>query len=126
MRKHFVDLSGRIAGTYTIVKLVTKAGAKGHRFLCRCNICGREKVRYGGSLIRKGKVITKGCRCCSRVKGEFHGWEKERSIWKDMVERCHKKTDQGYKYYGARGIKVCERWKKDFWAFTKDIGKIPA
>lgn len=28
-----------------------------------------------------------------------------------MMDRCYRKTAKNYKYYGARGIEVCEEWK---------------
>lgn len=30
--------------------------------------------------------------------------------WRTMVRRCYKLNDKDYKNYGARGIKVCDRW----------------
>lgn len=44
--------------------------------------------------------------------------------WKEMVARCHRPTHKNYRYYGARGIKVCERWRK-FANFFADMGKRP-
>jgi hypothetical protein len=38
-----------------------------------------------------------------------------------MIARCMKPTNPHYKYYGARGIKVCERWLK-FENFVEDMG----
>ena len=31
-----------------------------------------------------------------------------------MIYRCENPKYQAYKYYGAKGIKVCEEWKKDY------------
>lgn len=31
--------------------------------------------------------------------------------WWGMIRRCEEPTAKGYCYYGARGIRVCERWK---------------
>lgn len=37
--------------------------------------------------------------------------------WTDMKGRCLNKNNVNYKYYGERGITVCEEWKNDFMAF---------
>ena len=50
---------------------------------------------------------------------------KEYKTWDCMKERCYNKKHDSYKYYGGRGIKVCDRWKNNFLAFYKDMGKRP-
>jgi hypothetical protein len=42
-----------------------------------------------------------------------------------MKNRCYSKTSDSYKYYGARGISVCDRWLEDFWNFVEDVGERP-
>lgn len=44
--------------------------------------------------------------------------------WKSMMQRCHQPNATNYKYYGAVGITVCERWH-DFSAFRSDMGECP-
>ena len=34
-----------------------------------------------------------------------------------MKYRCYNTNSKDYKYYGGRGIKVCDEWKNDFIAF---------
>ena len=46
-------------------------------------------------------------------------------IWDAMIRRCHKETAKEYKNYGARGIKVCDRWRQSFVAFLVDMGSRP-
>jgi hypothetical protein len=41
--------------------------------------------------------------------------------WREMRNRCRNKRHKDYPYYGARGIKVCERWMK-FENFVADMG----
>jgi hypothetical protein len=36
-----------------------------------------------------------------------------------MKQRCHNPNQRTYKYYGARGIKVCDEWFHDYEAFRK-------
>lgn len=49
---------------------------------------------------------------------EYHAWE-------DMCSRCGNPNSISYKNYGARGIAVCERWRKNFAAFFDDLGPKP-
>lgn len=44
--------------------------------------------------------------------------------WSNMIERCSRVTHKDYCNYGARGIYVCERWKK-FENFYADMGDRP-
>lgn len=43
-----------------------------------------------------------------------------------MNRRCHTPTSQAYRYYGARGVVVCEQWRHDFAAFIAYIGPKPS
>lgn len=45
--------------------------------------------------------------------------------WKNIRQRCHNINHRDYHKYGARGIKVCERWRNSFEEFCKDIGNPP-
>lgn len=44
--------------------------------------------------------------------------------WSDMLRRCSSPKSSSYVNYGARGIKVCERWH-DFRNFLHDMGVRP-
>lgn len=41
--------------------------------------------------------------------------------WVFMICRCHNPADRHYKWYGARGIRVCDRWRYNFNNYYKDI-----
>ena len=32
------------------------------------------------------------------------------NIWEGMKQRCYNSNVKAYKYYGAKDIKVCEKW----------------
>ena len=36
------------------------------------------------------------------------------SIWRNMKIRCYLAKSTSYKYYGGRGISVCEEWRNSF------------
>mgnify|MGYP003439295674 CR=1 FL=1 len=66
-----------------------------------------------------------------RAEGKSYGntrhgksGEKIYKIWGAMKERCYDKSRWSYKWYGGRGIKVCERWMK-FENFYADMGDRP-
>ena len=42
-----------------------------------------------------------------------------------MKTRCYDKNSGNYRWWGSRGIKVCERWLESFWNFVKDMGDRP-
>jgi hypothetical protein len=51
---------------------------------------------------------------------------KEYKIWQGMKQRCYNKKHKSYKYYGGRGIMVCDRWLNSFKFFLRDMGKRPS
>ena len=44
--------------------------------------------------------------------------------WRCMRERCSLPSHEQYQHYGARGIRVCERWQT-FDLFVADLGSRP-
>lgn len=46
------------------------------------------------------------------------------SSWANMKTRVYNKNREGYKNYGGRGIKICNRWS-DFGSFLADMGEKP-
>ena len=44
--------------------------------------------------------------------------------WRQMNTRCNNSSAPNYIWYGARGIRVCERWNS-FQHFLEDMGEPP-
>lgn len=42
-----------------------------------------------------------------------------------MKNRCYSPKNPSFPNYGARGIRVCERWKTSFPSFVEDVGQRP-
>lgn len=54
----------------------------------------------------------------------INGTTKTYRVWQSLRKRCHNPKNKSYKYYGGRGIKVCESWNK-FKNFLTDMGECP-
>ncbi len=53
-----------------------------------------------------------------------HSRHPEYFRWLSMHRRCSLPGEPAYKHYGARGIRVCERWSS-FEAYLEDMGHAP-
>lgn len=38
-------------------------------------------------------------------------------VWSGIKSRCYNPKTANYKYYGAKGIGMCEEWRNDFMSF---------
>lgn len=99
---------------------------KKRKVLARCQ-CGREKVVILRNLITGG---TSSCGCerleSIRLESTRHGMShsREHRCWTSMKNRCLNENNHAFKWYGLRGISVCERWMS-FESFYADMGKCP-
>lgn len=118
----FKDLTGEVYGQLTVLKRVPNESNHQTLWKCVCS-CGNTTTSQAGNL-RSGKSSSCGCK---RVK---HGHSTKRSqsptyqSWRNMVRRCSDIGNKDYKNYGARGIKVCDRWLV-FANFLEDMGEKP-
>ena len=107
---------------------------------CRC-VCGRKFEARGLDIIRKRQ---KSCGCKSVRKGfpnlalRKHGAfaigarpeaRKTYATWSNMLSRCYNAKNAGYRYYGGKGVRVCDRWNPkaggSFENFAADVGYRP-
>lgn len=119
---------------YNRLTAVAYAGQnKWHNALweCRCD-CGKITVVTGCSL-RRGEIKSCGClqveihRKVHRTHGEGYGVQKtvEYATWERMKRRCTNPNARQWKWYGGRGIKVCDRWMHSYENFLADMGRRP-
>ena len=95
----------------------------GALWVCLCD-CGRQTTVAAGKL-RSGKIVSCGCYRAENKPNYKHGQANKTlayRTWKEMHQRCENPNATQYKWYGARGIKVCERWSS-FDNFFADMGE---
>ena len=131
-----LDITGQKFGRLTAI---TKAASrkKRTRWRFRCD-CGIEKI-VDAAHVRHGRTRSCGClldevlhseehrlHCISAVAQRpiIHGMSKTPiyAVWKTMHERCRNSNCSDYRWYGALGVRVCERWAS-FENFYADMGE---
>jgi hypothetical protein len=50
----------------------------------------------------------------------------EYNSWRAMRNRCSNPSNASWRYYGAKGVIVCQRWAESFAAFLEDMGPAPS
>jgi hypothetical protein len=48
-----------------------------------------------------------------------------RRVWKLIQRRCYDPKCDKFKYYGGRGITVCQEWRDSFEVFVSAVGLRP-
>lgn len=122
-KKYYIeDYVGKKYGKWTIIGDGGKRKCGARMFLCQCE-CGRKcKVEINKILDND----SRGCKfCCCGAHLKKHGLCKTKIYqkWEDIKKLCNCPTRKNYKYFGAKGIKVCEEWNNNFEAFYEWVEK---
>lgn len=112
-----------IGNKYGRLTVLSENGKKGKNilWLCKCD-CGNEINAISYNL-KNGH--TKSCGCLrNEVRAKKHSIHNESKsrlyrIWRHIKSRCLNPNVHHYKYYGERGIKICDEWKNSFMAFKE-------
>lgn len=105
------DLTGRRFGRLVVLGFSHSENRRRY-WKCRCD-CGNE-------VVISGKKLTGGVESCGCKKGQIGAKSKGGRLYRifsGMKSRCYDPNATGYKNYGGRGIKICDEWLSDFWAF---------
>lgn len=106
------DLAGEVFSRLTVLKISDKKTGNRRHFQCVC-VCGKIKHISAKSLI-SGR--TKSCGCLQKeTVSKLNSKHKLSSCrlhntWVSMKARCFNVKSKFYRYYGGRGITVCEDW----------------
>lgn len=113
MNTQKLELAGQKFNKLTVLHRVPNQG-RFTRWLCQCE-CGNTK-EVNTNHLRFDHV--KSCGCIPRQNSERVVGEGGKMVrpdgywsWKSIQSRCYCESDPNYKNYGARGIKMCDRWR---------------
>lgn len=105
------DNIGKIIGIYEVCNICEERANDGHlKYHVRCAHCGFETdMRL--SDIKKPKVCQHLNLCGNYISNSYI-WKNKRikKIFNKMVERCYSDKSKNYRYYGAKGIHICDEW----------------
>jgi hypothetical protein len=113
---------GQRIGRWTLIQLgKTDAGRK--MWLCSC-LCGAIRVVQATHLARGA---SNSCGCGAVKHGHSRTGKRTLTLnsWRNMKSRCLNPNSTQWKYYGAKGVGICQRWLK-FENFLADMGIRPS
>lgn len=123
------DLTGMKFGRLTVIEHYGKDRYGHNQWICKCD-CGNEKIVRGCDL-KRGSVVSCGCYWkerlveCNTIHNFCNDHKKLYGEYYNMIKRCHDEKCKNYTNYGARGIKVCDRWRDDIRNFYDDVSVLP-
>lgn len=97
------------------------------RWMFKCD-CGTIRSASMTSIVHG---TTKSCGCFRREwahqQHKTHGASGHPLFptWAQMITRCENPNAAWFKNYGGRGIKVCDTWRSDPYAFFSAVGPKP-
>jgi hypothetical protein len=112
------------------VKKTSKGVEQTHErkiMICIIKDCGKEMDGRGYCNMHYKRFMKHGDPLYVKVKQTPSGlWRTpEYNSWESMLKRCRNVNHKSYKYYGALGIRVCDRWIESVSNFVEDMGKRP-
>ena len=128
----FIDLKGQRFGRWTVLYRAPDRRRGYPEWHCRCD-CGNEKA-LRANILRSGASRSCGClnvdvhRQMCRDRNTTHGQANTPiyNTWINMIQRCTNPAYHKFRYYGGRGINVCQRWLDSFELFHADMGDKPS
>lgn len=119
------QVGDRIGSLLLIANYATEQSRMRRIWLCRCDTCGTEREVRSDHLVR---YVNAECRCKHSRPKTLHGLSgtREYKIWTKMIARCHSPNANNYRFYGGRGVFVCDGWRRSASSFVADMGISPS
>ena len=128
MHKNTEKAIERVGKKFGLLLVKKYIGSNKHRratFDCVCE-CGKEVIRDSLRLNEKSSCGCDGKR--RQLNGLTRHGDSTRmnrsalhQKWSSMKKRCYNDKSRDYRWYGAKGIKVCDRWLESYENFKNDM-----
>lgn len=106
---------GEIHGVYKISDVLPNKDKYEHYiYKCICQECGYIKYSHYGAIAGEKSMTT----VCNHLRsnGNYvtygYQWKNKRigKIFHGIIRRCYNQNDKSFRWYGAKGVKVCDEW----------------
>lgn len=122
LSKRAKDLTGQRFGSLVAIK-PSHTGHKNTVFwYFKCD-CGNDHVARGNTVAhcasKANNAMEPSCGCYNLTTVTKHGYRRKAvthpayKSWNAMKNRCYNPKDPSYKWYGAKGVTVCDEWLDD-------------
>lgn len=104
------SIIGSRLGIYDVISECETKANDGHKlYHVKCSICGWESdmIKAHINQAKICKHIGLNGKHLTYTKWENH---RIREIFRGMKDRCYNPNEKSYRYYGGRGISICEEW----------------
>jgi len=119
------DLIGLRFGRLTVLELshiVVYPSCTRPFWLCQCD-CGKTTIVRSDNITRK-RTRSCGCLLSEVSKKKMTDMLTKHNgcgtrlykTWEGMKDRCRRTNNKSYRYYGGKGVEVCDEWE-DFLSF---------
>lgn len=106
------NIVGEKIGIFDVLYECNFRNGDGHKlYHVKCLECGWE------SDLRKSDIVRRNEKCIhTRVNGSYITFQKVwnnkrlKSIFDNIVQRCYNPNNKSYRWYGAKGVGICEEW----------------
>lgn len=124
--KKIIDLRGMVFGKLTVLCESGRNRSNKVTWWCLCE-CG-ELTIVSGDCLKRGHTMSCGCLRKERLlqANTIHGLSKHalHNKWRKIKDRCYNMNNKDFKYYGGKGIVLCNEWSAfiDFYKWAESNG----
>ena len=115
------DIVGTRIGIYDVLYECNRKTNDGHRlYHVKCATCGFE-TDMAKRRIKRAKICNHVDITGRYIHSGTYKWKHKRikNIFNKMKVRCYIPSDESYRWYGAKGIKICDEWLNNPVAFEE-------